>query len=214
MAARAKKANGRKRRPRSDRMQWSREQLDTADQLIAAGCNVATLARALNVSRSTAVRYFGDRIKAVADSGEAPERLAFLETERALVQLSAGVGIPHASIASQLGMSVGKFQSEFAAELASAKDAVDQAVATAIVKFGLRGDGNLLKFYARSKMGWNDKLPLAPNAPPPPSAEDQLRKAIGELSPEGQAKLDDVLDEMGAASAISDDGPGPEDTLQ
>lgn len=61
-------------------------------------------------------------------------------------------------------LSTVEFQAAFSEDLRGAKTRVDAAIGAAIVRTALDGDGAQQRFYARSRMGWNDRH--IPDAPP------------------------------------------------
>ncbi len=205
----------RKRKPKAKRNRktrsFSRSELALFDQMLEAGATQAELAKALGTSPATLKRRFGEQLKGRHPRGRRCQ--SWTEPERALVSIAAGTGIPQAELAVAVGLSTAEFQAAFSEDLKGAKAKVDQAVAGAIIAQGLAGDGNLLRFYARAKMGWNDKS--IPDTPPPDrDATDALRLAISKLDPDGRKAYRLVLKQMGTSSPLTDDGPGPGERLQ
>lgn len=201
MAAAKRKRNGR---------QWTRQELSLFDRMLEAGATRSAIAKALNCSPSTLDKHFGTQLKGRHKRGRRAR--SWSVGERDLVALVAGLGIGHAEIATMLGLSTGEFQAAFAEDLVGSKARVDAAIAAAIFVQALAGDGVLLRFYARAKMGWNDRH--IPDAPPADDEADLLRRTIDQLDAEGRKAYRLVLEQLGARSRLSAAGPGPGDTVQ
>ena len=114
----------------------------------------------------------------------------------------AHLGIAHTEIAAMVGLSTGEFQAAFSEDLRGAKARVDAAIGVAIVRTALDGDGAQQRFYARTRMGWNDRH--IPDAPPVDGQTDRLRRAIDQLDAKGRKAYRLVLQQLGAKSPLTD----------
>ena len=74
-----------------------------------------------------------------------------------------------------LRISLREFQAAFADELTAAKDTLDAAMGAALIRKALVGDAQLLRFYARSRMKWNDRAGAEPERTGPPSEVEQIK---------------------------------------
>ncbi len=200
------------RRPR-----FSRTDLKLAERMISEGATKAQLCRALHCSASTATRHFGDQLKHRKRGRVAR---VWTQEERDLVGLAAALGQTQNALSKMLRMALGEFQRVFAEELLSAKAQLDAKVTAAIVNRalgpggdGLEGDPVLLRFYARARVdGWNDRRIPEPLPTTPPEA-DALRKTIENLDDAGLVAARVVLEQLGAVSPLSQNGPGPDDPI-
>lgn len=195
------------------RQRFTRHERETAYQLIADNATLAVISKAIGSSPKTVKRHFADQLE--QRSRGRPERV-WTHEERKLVSVVIGIGVAHADVARMVGLSVVEFRAAFVEEIVAAKSTVDAAIGSRIVEQALGGDAQLLRFYARSKMNWNDRPAVDSPTLPGQAQAAILRPMIEALNKEGRAGLRIALEQMGAvgtATKLSKAGPTEADTV-
>ena len=187
--------------------EFTRQELDLVSSMIDGGSTKASIAQALSCSVSTVQKYFGDQLHGRHKPGRRPR--IWTTEERDLVRLVVALGQTQKAVAGMLGISVREFQTAFSEELAAAKRTLDTAIGGALVRKALAGDSQLLRFYARSRMKWNDRADAKPEPDQTSTEADAYKVVVGKLDAEGRKAYRVVLEQLGAKSPLSANGPGP-----
>ncbi len=198
--------------PHNHGKRWPTRTIRVVENMIESGATRKTIASYLEVSPTTVNRHFGEKLRSrkASEPRDPRDVRIWSAAERNLVSLVSALGQTQASIAGLLGMDLREFQTVFADELRFAKARLDAAMGATIVRHALAGDTQLLKFYARARMKWNDRPEPEPDRPS--SEADQFKALVGQLDAEGRSAYRLVLEQLGGKSPLSDAGPAEGET--
>lgn len=205
MPAKPKASN---RKPR-----FTRQQRQIVYKMISEDESLAAISRSVQSTPRVIRKHFAKQLADRPEAKRGRKPRVWTHEERVLVAVVLAIGIDHASVASLVGLGTAEFRRTFTDEIRTSKASLDARIGARIAELALAGDAQLLRFYARSQMGWNDRP--APEAPTPPAQAQAalLRPMIEALDPAGRAAYRLVLAQMGTVSPLTGDGPTAGDPL-
>lgn len=184
-------------------------------RLLEQGHTMVAIARVMDCSPGTLTRHFGKFIAAFR-SGTIAEM--YTEEQRAQVQAMSGYALPQDQIAVVMGMSETTLIAHFAEELRQGIPLATTQVAAWLFAQCRAGDVQAMKFWLGCQAGWTPKVALQGKVSHDHHHEvtvkdPEVADALRTLDDDGRAGLRLALTQVGATSALSDDGPPEGETV-
>jgi AcrR family transcriptional regulator len=187
---------------------WTNKERATVLRLTGQGIGTREIAKILGTSPKTLRRHFGD---VLVSQRSGPKLIEWTEEQRDSVQAMSGFGLNHEQIATVMRVSVDQLEAYFSEELALGEPSANARVATSLFQMATQDRiPSAAIFWLKARAGWQDRLSVSGKVEHEHSGEVEVhdtRAAVAQLDAKGRAALRLVTTQLGAESALSDDGP-------
>lgn len=197
---------------------FTRQEAHQIRRLADQGVGIGDIARLVRTTPQMLRRRFADLFA----PGVAPVDGVddWTQEQRDLVEAMSGFGLSHDQISLVLRISRRQLEASFPEELERGAPAANARVASSLFQMATQDrNPTAAIFWLKSRAGWIEagRERGAEGAEDPALAAEQasalVRDAVGQLDDAGRTALRSALKQLGAGSALSEDGPADGDPV-